>query len=47
MGIGLNTSGLNEAQAKDAILLAEQEIELSVDDVIRNGGDKLLKACLA
>lgn len=46
VGVGLNTSGLDEVQVKNAISIIEQETGLPVDDVIRNGGDKLLKACL-
>ncbi len=46
VGIGLNTSGLTDAQANEAILAVEKETGLPADDVIRNKGDKLLSACL-
>lgn len=46
VGIGLNTLGMDEKETKDAIKRAEDETSLPCDDVIKHGGDKLLKACL-
>ncbi|MBI3590177.1 MAG: DUF1611 domain-containing protein [Candidatus Melainabacteria bacterium] len=46
VGIGLNTFGLSEKQAKDAIKIAEDETGLPADDPVKNSGEKLLQACL-
>lgn len=46
VGIGLNTSALDEKQACQAIRAAEDETGLPTCDVVRNTGEKLLKACL-
>jgi uncharacterized NAD-dependent epimerase/dehydratase family protein len=42
VGITLNTSHLNEAQAKDAIARCEDETGLASTDCVRFGADKLL-----
>jgi uncharacterized NAD-dependent epimerase/dehydratase family protein len=47
LGVGLNTFGLTESEAKLEIKNAEDETGLPADDVIRFGGEKLLKACLS
>ncbi len=46
VGIGLNTYGLTQSEANDAIKKAEDETGLPADDVVRNGGEKLFKTCL-
>ena len=46
VGIGLNTSELDDVQASQAISIVEKETGLPTDDVVRNTGEKLLKACL-
>lgn len=46
-GVGLNTFGLNDSEARIEIKKAENETGLPADDVIRFGGEKLLKACLS
>ena len=46
VGIGLNTHGLTNEQAIDAIKKAEDETGLPADDVVRNGGEKLFQPCL-
>lgn len=46
VGIGLNTMGLKQEDALNAIKEAEDETNLPADDVIRNGGGKLFKSCL-
>lgn len=46
VGVGLNTFGLSEKEALVEIKKSEDETGLPADDVIRFGGEKLLKACL-
>ena len=46
VGIGLNTFKLSEREAINAIKNAESETGLPADDPVRNGGEKLLNACL-
>ena len=46
VGIALNTSRLDDAEAADAIRALEDESGLPVEDVVRNGGEKLGRALL-
>lgn len=46
VGIGLNTFGLNETEAKEAIKSIESETGLPASDPVREGGERLLEACL-
>lgn len=46
VGIALNTHGLTNEKALDAIKKAEDETGLPADDVVRNDGGKLFKSCL-
>jgi uncharacterized NAD-dependent epimerase/dehydratase family protein len=41
VGVSLNTSRLNEEEAKDYILKVEKETGLPAADVIRFGGEKI------
>ncbi|MBI1857600.1 MAG: DUF1611 domain-containing protein [Candidatus Melainabacteria bacterium] len=45
VGIALNTNGIAEGEAYNVIGNLESELNLPVDDVIRNSGEKLFKAC--
>jgi uncharacterized NAD-dependent epimerase/dehydratase family protein len=45
--IALNTSGLGDGRARQAIAAVESELGLPADDPVRHGGDKLLDAVLA
>lgn len=46
VGMGLNTWGLNDAQARDAVKRAEDETGLPATDVIRFGCENLIEAIL-
>jgi uncharacterized NAD-dependent epimerase/dehydratase family protein len=46
VGIALNTNGLNEEEARQAILAIEQETELPCTDPVRFGADALVDAIL-
>ena len=46
VGISLNTYGLSENEANEAIKKIENETNLPTSDPVRQTGEKLLKACL-
>jgi uncharacterized NAD-dependent epimerase/dehydratase family protein len=47
IGVGLNTHGLSDAAARDALARAEDQTALPAADVIRFGPEKLVEATLA